>query len=94
MWRVVWRHALRNAIQPVVTYLGPLTAMVLTGSFVIERIYGIPGLGRYYVTNIYNRDYPVILGVTVFYCALLVLMNLLVDILYVWLDPRIRLSDR
>lgn len=94
MARVVWRHALRNAIQPVVTYIGPLTAMVLTGSFVIERIYGIPGLGRYYVTNIYNRDYPVILGVTVFYCLLLVGMNLLVDVVYVLLDPRIRLKDR
>jgi len=91
--RVVLRHAMRNAMTPVATYLGPLVAMVLTGSFVIERIYNVPGLGRYFVTSIYNRDYPVILGVTVFYCAILVGMNLLVDVIYVWLDPRVRLRE-
>jgi len=90
--RVIFRHAMRNAITPVATYLGPLVAMVLTGSFVIERIYNIPGLGRHFVTSIYNRDYPVILGVTVFYCSFLVAMNVLVDVIYVWLDPRVRVN--
>jgi len=86
---VIYRHAVKNAIIPVVTYLGPLVAGVFTGSFVIEQIFAIPGLGRHYVTSIYNRDYTVILGVTVFYSILLVSMNFLVDVAYVFLDPRI-----
>ncbi len=89
---VVWRHALKNALIPVVTYLGPLTAAILTGSFVIESIFAIPGLGRHFVTSIYNRDYTVILGITIFYSTLLVLLNFLVDIAYAWLDPRIKLG--
>ncbi len=93
MTRVIVKHGLKNGLTPVVTYLGPLIAAVFTGSFVIERIYGIPGLGRFFVTSIYNRDYPVILGVTIFYCALLVTMNLIVDLIYMMLDPRVRLGS-
>lgn len=86
---IIYRHALKNALIPVVTYLGPLVAGVLTGSFVIEHIFAIPGLGRHYVQSIHNRDYTVILGVTVFYSILLLAMNFLVDVAYVLLDPRI-----
>ena len=89
---VILRHALKNALLPVVTYLGPMIAAIFTGSFVIESIFAIPGLGRHFVTSIYNRDYTVILGITVFYSALLVFMNFLVDLTYVWLDPRIKLG--
>ncbi|MGE5561496.1 MAG: ABC transporter permease [Chloroflexota bacterium] len=89
---VIWRHAVRNALIPVVTVAGPLVADVLTGSFVIERIFAIPGLGRHFVTSINNRDYTVTLGVTVFYSAFLVLMMLLVDLAYAWLDPRIKIT--
>ena len=89
---IMWRHALKNAMLPVVTYLGPMIAAIFTGSFVIESIFAIPGLGRHFVTSIYNRDYTVILGITVFYSALLVIMNFLVDLAYVWLDPRIKLD--
>ncbi|MCR4426090.1 MAG: ABC transporter permease [Firmicutes bacterium] len=88
---VIYRHVVKNAILPVVTYLGPLIANVLTGSFVVESIFAIPGLGRYYVTSIYNRDYTTILGVTVFYSILLVGLNFLVDIAYGYVDPRIKL---
>jgi oligopeptide transport system permease protein len=88
--RVLIVYALKNALIPVVTYLFPLIAAIFTGSFVVEKIFNIPGLGRYYVTSIYNRDYTVILGVTVFYAAFLILMNLLADITYALLDPRIR----
>ncbi len=89
---VVMRHALKNALIPVVTYLGPLVAAILTGSFVIESIFAIPGLGRHFVTSIYNRDYTVILGITIFYSTLLVFLNFLVDVAYAWLDPRIKLD--
>ena len=91
-FNIMWRHALKNAMLPVVTYLGPMIAAIFTGSFVIESIFAIPGLGRHFVTSIYNRDYTVILGITVFYSALLVIMNFLVDLAYVWLDPRIKLD--
>ena len=86
------RHAIRNALLPVVTYMGPLTAGILTGSFIIERIFGIPGLGAHFVTSIGNRDYTVIMGVTVFYSILLLLSILLVDIAYGIIDPRIKLA--
>lgn len=89
---IVWRHALKNALIPVVTYLGPLIAAILTGSFVIESIFAIPGLGRHFVTSIYNRDYTVILGITIFYSTFLVFLNFLVDVAYAWLDPRIKLD--
>jgi len=87
--RVLVCHVLRNAILPVVTYLGPLTAAVLTGSLVVEKIFSIPGLGGFFVTSVFNRDYPLIMGVTIFYSSLLVALNFLVDMVYVWLDPRI-----
>ncbi|KYH36001.1 oligopeptide transport system permease protein OppB [Clostridium tepidiprofundi DSM 19306] len=89
---IIYKHALRNALIPVVTYLGPLIAAILTGSFIVESLFGIPGLGREFVTSISNRDFPTILGVTVFYSAFLVLCNLIVDILYVYIDPRIKLE--
>ena len=87
---VLFKHALRNAILPVVTYLGPLTAGILTGGFVIEQIFTIPGMGKFFVESINNRDYPLIMGVTIFYSALLVLMNLIVDLLYGVIDRRIK----
>lgn len=89
---VVYRHALRNAMMPIITYMGPLVASIFTGSFVVESIFAIPGLGQYFVSSISNRDYTVILGVTVFYSIFLVIMNLLVDLAYIWVDPRIKLD--
>lgn len=87
---VVWKHALKVGITPVVTYLGPATAAMISGSFVVEKIFQIPGLGTYFVDSITDRDYPVLTGVFVFYAALLVALNLLVDLAYGWLDPRVR----
>lgn len=89
---VIMKHALKNAMLPVVTYLGPLVAGILTGSFVIERIFTIPGLGRAFVDSIGNRDYTAILGVTVFYSLFLIACNLIVDLLYAFIDPRIKLE--
>jgi len=89
---VIFKHALRNAILPIVTYLGPLAAGILTGSFVIEKIFNIPGLGRYFVESITQRDYPTILGVTIFYGAFLISMNFLVDLSYGIIDPRIKIE--
>lgn len=91
---VLFHHALPNALIPVVTYLGPMAAGILTGSFVIETIFAIPGLGSYFVTSIYNRDYTVILGITLFYSAIVIFMNMLVDLIYPLLDPRIKLGER
>jgi len=90
--RVRWVHVLRNALLAVVTYFGPLLAMLLTGSFVVEQIFAIPGMGRFFVTAVTNRDYPLVMGVTLVYAALIVLSNLAVDLVYGWLDPRIRLA--
>ena len=87
---VITRHALRNALIPAVTYMGPCVATIVTGSFVVEKVFGIPGIGCLFTTSILNRDYSLILGVTVFYGVLLVAMVLLVDILYVLIDPRIK----
>lgn len=92
--RIVVRHALRNALMPVVTILGTMLAGILTGTFVIERIFAIPGMGKYFVESINNRDYPVIMGSTVFYSAFLVFMLFLVDIVYGFLDPRIKLHRK
>ncbi|GAB6170415.1 ABC transporter permease [Clostridium carnis] len=89
---IIFKHALRNSLIPVVTYLGPLVAGVLTGSFVIEKIFAIPGLGNEFTLSITNRDYTSLLGVTAFYCTLIVVCNLLVDIVYVLIDPRIKLE--
>lgn len=89
-WKVVARHALRNALTPVVTFLGPVTAGVLTGSLVVEQIFAIPNLGKFFIDSVNNRDMPIIMGVTVFYSALLIFMNLLVDAIYPILNPRLR----
>jgi ABC-type dipeptide/oligopeptide/nickel transport system permease component len=87
---VVLRHALKNSLIPVVTILGPLFAALVTGTFVTELIFGIPGMGRYFVISINNRDYPVIMGTILLYALLLVVANLFVDLVYAFLDPRIR----
>jgi dipeptide transport system permease protein len=92
--KIVFKHALRNALLPVVTVLGSLAASILTGTFVIERIFAIPGMGKYFVDSINNRDYPVIMGTTVFYSGILILMLLLVDLAYGVLDPRIKLHKK
>jgi len=89
---IMLRHALRNSILPVVTYLGPLTASIITGSVVVERIFGIPGLGKYFVTSVANRDYTLIMGIALFYGFLLMVARLLTDFAYVLVDPRIKLS--
>lgn len=89
---IIFKHALRNSFIPVLTYLGPLTAYILTGGFVVESVFNIPGLGRYFIQSITNRDYPIIMGTTIFLAALLILMNLIVDILYKTVDPRIDLT--
>ncbi|WP_373229380.1 ABC transporter permease [Cohnella sp.] len=89
---IVWRHALRNSMLPVVTFLGFLTANVITGSVVIEQIFAIPGLGKFFVQSVVDRDYPLIMGITIFYAAILMVSRLLADIAYVLVDPRIRLS--
>ncbi len=92
--KIVFRHALRNALLPVVTVLGTLAAGILTGTFVIEQIFAIPGMGKYFVESINQRDYPVIMGTTVFYSAFLILMLFLVDLAYGFLDPRIKLHKK
>ena len=92
-WTILTRHALGNAILPVITYLGPLAASLLTGSFIVETIFAIPGLGQYFVTSIYNRDYTVILGITIFYSALVVFLNILVDMIYSLIDPRVTTEE-
>ncbi|WP_295627893.1 ABC transporter permease [uncultured Intestinimonas sp.] len=90
--KIVFKHALRNALLPVLTYLGPQVAFTLCGGFVVETVFTIPGLGRYFVQSISNRDYPVIMGTTLFLASFLVGMNLLVDLLYKAVDPRIHLG--
>ena len=87
---IITRHALKNSLIPVVTILGPLFAALVTGTFVTELIFGIPGMGKYFVTSISNRDYPVIMGTILLYAIFLVVANLVVDIMYAFLDPRIR----
>ena len=86
---VIFKHALRNALIPVVTYVGPLTAYILTGSLVVETVFNIGGLGTHFVTGINNRDYPMIMGTTIFLASLIVIMNLISDLLYKVADPRI-----
>ncbi|WP_119070639.1 ABC transporter permease [Aggregatilinea lenta] len=90
--RVVIVHAMKNAMIPVMTIIGPLFAALITGTFVTERVFGIPGLGSYFVTSITNRDYSVIMGTTLIFAFFIVVANFLVDLTYAWLDPRIRLS--
>lgn len=93
-FRITWKHQIRNAIMPVMTVLGPTVASVLTGTFVIEAIYAIPGMGKYYVESVSNNDYSMVLGMTVFYGIFLVTCNLIVDILYGVADPRVRIGKR
>jgi len=90
--QVITRHALRNAIIPVLTVLGPTVAGLLTGSFVIEKIFAIPGMGRYFVDSVAQRDYTTIMGMTVFYAAFLITMVFIVDLFYRLVDPRIQLG--
>lgn len=87
---VMARHAVKNALIPVVTYVGPMIAAIMTGSFVIERIFALPGMGGYFVESITNRDYTTIMGMTVFYAAFYIIMVLLVDVAYALIDPRIK----
>lgn len=89
---VMYKHVLKNSLIPVLTYSGPLVAAILTGSFVIEIFFAIPGIGKHLVQSVTNRDYPFILALTLLYAALLVLSNLIVDLLYAFFDPRIRLT--
>ncbi len=89
---IIFKHALRNALVPVITYLGPQIAFTLCGGFVVETVFTIPGLGRYFVQSIQNRDYPLIMGTTIFLASFIVIMNLIVDLLYKVVDPRINLS--
>ena len=88
--RIIWKHALRNALIPVITVLGPTIANLLTGSFVIEKIFAIPGLGGYFVNSVTQRDYTTIMGMTIFYATVLVAMIFIVDIFYCLIDPRIK----
>ncbi|CAM4469784.1 ABC transporter permease [Paenibacillus tarimensis] len=91
---IINRHALRNAILPVVTYLGPMTANIVTGSVVIEKIFGIAGIGKYFVESVSNRDYTLIMGLTLFYAFILIMARFLTDIAYAAIDPRIKLNSR
>ena len=88
--RVLWRHALRPALMPVVSYLGPAVAFVMTGSLVVETVFGVPGTGRYLVEGAIDRDYPLVMGMIVVYGALTLLLNLIADLIYGWLDPGVR----
>src|SRR3990172_2149413 len=89
-FKVTLKHIFRNALIPIVTVLGPITAFLVTGSFVVEHIFSIPGMGRFFVFAVSNRDYPLVMGITIVYAVILVIANLLVDICYVILDPRIK----
>ena len=89
---IVLKHVLKNSIMPVITILGPITAALVTGSFIVEYIFSIPGMGRFFVTAVTNRDYPLIMGVTLIYTVIIVLANVAVDILYTFLDPRVKID--
>lgn len=92
--KILFSHVLKNSLLPVISYLGTLSASILTGSFVVEKIFGIPGLGGWFVSSIANRDYTIIMGLTVFYCFLVNIANLISDLLYFFMDPRIRTEYR
>ena len=87
---IILRHALKPALLPVISYLGPALAAIITGSVVVEQIFGVPGLGRFFVQGALNRDYTLVMGVVVFYGSLIIFLNFLVDLVYGWLDPRLR----
>lgn len=88
--RVISRHAMKNALIPVVTVLGPLLAALMTGTFVTEQVFAINGMGKFFITSVTNRDYPVVMGTILLYAAFLVVANFIVDLIYAWLDPRIQ----
>lgn len=90
---VIMKHALKNALIPVVTYLGPMIAAIMTGSFIVEKIFAIPGIGKYFVESVSSRDYTVLMGTTIFYAAFSISMIFLVDIAYGFIDPRIKLGE-
>jgi len=90
---ILFRHASKASLLPIISWLGPATAAIITGSVVIEQIFGLPGIGRYFVQGALNRDYTLIMGVVIFYGALIILMNLIVDLLYGWLDPCVRYDE-
>ena len=90
---VIFKHALKNSLIPVITYMGPMIAAIMTGSFVTEKIFAVPGMGRHFVESVGNRDYTVLLGTTIFYAAFAIFMIFLVDIAYGLIDPRIKLGD-
>jgi oligopeptide transport system permease protein len=89
-WQILWGHALRPALLPVVSYLGPATAFVVTGSLVVETVFGLPGTGRYLVQGAINRDYTLVMGMVIVYGTLVLLLNVIADLVYGWLDPRVR----
>lgn len=88
--RVILKHALRGGMLPVVSFLGPALAGIISGSFIVETVFQIPGLGRYFITAAFNRDYTMVLGTVIFYAVLIIFFNLLVDVLQVWLNPRVK----
>ena len=88
--KILFKHGLRPALVPVASYLGPAAAGLLTGAVVVETVFGLPGLGRYFVQGALNRDYPLVLGVVTLYATLIILFNLFADLIYGWLDPRMR----
>ncbi len=90
--KILFKHALKNAFIPVLTYLGPLTAGIITGSMVVESVFSVQGMGRYFVNSVLNRDYPIIMATTLLFATLVVIMNMVVDILYRFIDPRIDLT--
>jgi len=93
-WQTVVKHTLRNSLIPVITIIGPLTANILTGSLVVENIFSIPGIGEQFVKSIMTNDYPTIMGLTIFYSIMFMVMLLITDILYSIIDPRIRLTNK
>jgi oligopeptide transport system permease protein len=90
--KVIFKHSLKNAVTPVITYVGPMIAYILTGSLVVEKIFAVPGLGNYFFSSIINRDYPMIMGTTIFLATIMVIMTLLSDICYKIFDPRVDFS--
>ncbi len=92
-FKVIFKHALKNGLIPVVTYVGPMVAALMTGSFVVEQVFNIPGIGRYFTESVGDRDYTLVIGVTIFYAAFYIIMIFLVDILYSVIDPRIKLDS-
>ena len=93
-WRILTKHASRGGLLPVITFLGPAFAGLISGSFVIESIFFIPGLGKFFVTAAFNRDYTMVLGTVLFYATLIILLNLMVDLLQAWIDPKSRQTNK